>query len=203
MCSLFGWSIRWCWKLCFSGTIPQSYLRVCLPDYSPHFGSNKTLAYSRYIDYFHKHLNSYDHQGLWENRAINLGNPLKPWSHLVSFILLDSPQSSHDLRHSSVGGPQPQLDPNKGKGSLPSPMWIQATKAFNKRHACIQPCTKRIKGIWLGPLLQGAPFAGRAEDIGREMTLDLGGQELCSSWKKTWNRKWRVKQGWGYCWRAD
>ena len=37
------------------GAVSQSNLGSCLPDYSPQFGSNKTLLYSCYrlfIDYF-------------------------------------------------------------------------------------------------------------------------------------------------------
>ena len=33
------------WKPCFSREIPQSYLRGCLPGWSPRFGSNQTLFY--------------------------------------------------------------------------------------------------------------------------------------------------------------
>lgn len=49
----------------------------------------------------------------------------------------------------------------------------------------------------LGPLLRGGLFAGRAEHRGREMTLDLGGQELCSHERKPVNRKWRGEAGMG------
>ena len=45
-----------CWKPCFFGAVPLSYLRGCLPGYRPQTGSNKTLFYSYFrlfIDYFH------------------------------------------------------------------------------------------------------------------------------------------------------
>ena len=63
------------------------------------------------------------------------------------------------------GVTQAQLDPNQEKGHLKPLMLIQATQKWNQHHAFTQPCTKEwksVKGMWLGLLLQGALFAGRA-----------------------------------------
>ena len=56
-CSWFWQDIILCWKPCFSGAVPQSFLRPgYLLGFSPQFGSYKTLFSSYYrlfIDYFH------------------------------------------------------------------------------------------------------------------------------------------------------
>lgn len=110
------------------------------------------------------------------------------------------------------GGPQGQLDPSQEKGSLRSLILIQATKAFNELAcACIQLCTRDGRGqrMWLGPLLQGALFAGRGpkctgreEKIGDKRQRALVFQEgnsssrngivkrvgvLVKSWPRLWN----------------
>ena len=42
-CSLLRQDTKLCWKPCFLGAIPQSYLKGCLPGRGPQFGSNKIL----------------------------------------------------------------------------------------------------------------------------------------------------------------
>ena len=103
--------------------------------------------------------------------------------------------------HFPVLGPPTQQDPKQKRG-LKSLMLIQATQALDKQGACVQSCTngwKGIKRMWLGPfskeLLESSLFAGRAELAGREVIRDVRGQELCSSRRKTWSRKWRG-EGW-------
>ena len=84
-------------------------LRRCLPDYNPQFDSKKTLSYSYqrlFIDYFYGHLHSLVHQGPRELGAIKLKTLLTP-SLSSCTTLLDSPQSAHHLRHSSMGTPKP------------------------------------------------------------------------------------------------
>lgn len=110
----------------------------------------------------------------WTHRSqkgCKTGGPIQTLLPPSPLTFLSSPQSALDLRRFSVGGPQGQLDPSQEKGSLRSLILIQATKAFNEPCACIQLCTKgwkRAKEMWLGPLLQGALFAGRAKCTGRE-----------------------------------
>ena len=118
-------------------------------------------------------------------RDVKLGAPLRSCS-LPVLLHTQLPTVCTYLRHSSVRGTQGQLGPNQEKGSLRSLRWIQATKAFNKPRACIQPCTKGWKGMWLGPLHRGALFAGRAERIGREGKQEIWDKELSSSGREIW-----------------
>lgn len=157
VCSLLGWGAGLCQTPCFNGAAPQSSLRRCLPDYNPQFGSNKTLSYfyqRLFTDYFYGHLHSLVHQGPRELGAIKLKTLLPP---SLSFCTTWLPTACTLLETLQCGDPQAQLDPSQEKGSLTSLMWIQTTQAWNKHWACVQTCTKdwkRIKGMWLGSLLQ-------------------------------------------------
>ena len=91
------------------------------------------------------------------NTSCKTWDPTQPCSLLV--LLHDStPHSLHPTWDTPVWGPSSSAVPQPGEGSLTSLMWIQTTQAWNKHRACIQPCTKGWKRMWLGPLLLGAVF---------------------------------------------
>ena len=80
------------------------------------------------------------------SRRCETGGPTQTLLPPSPLTLLNSPQSVHDLRHSSVGTPQAQLDTNQETGNLTSDANSSIT-ALNKHRTCVQPCTKGWKRV--------------------------------------------------------
>ena len=151
--ALFAWGVRLCWKPCFSRAVPQSSWRGGLLSYSLQCESSKTFP--SLLCFLIISRDTWVH---WSSRT--LSRTRDPHTLLLPpspLIRLNSPQPAPDLRHSIVGDPQAQLDPNQEKGSLQSLMWIQATKVLNNCHVCSQPCLAQRDGIGS----QGVCFLGR------------------------------------------
>lgn len=170
----FAWGVRLCWKPCFSRAVPQSSWRGGLLSYSLQCESSKTFP--SLLCFLIISRDTWIH---WSSRTPSrTGDPhtlLLPPSPLTR---LNSPQSAPDLRHSSVGDPQGQLDPNHEKGSLQSLMWIQATKVLNNCHVCRQPSTKAWNRI------PRSLFSGKTEHQGRKGKYVERGQKHYISQKE-------------------
>ena len=178
--ALFAWGVRLCWKPCFSRAVPQSSRRGGLLSYSLQCESSKTFP--SLLCFLIISRDTWVH---WSSRTLSrTGDPhtlLLPPSPLSR---LNSPQPAPDLRHSIVGDPQAQLDPNQEKGSLQSLMWIQATKVLNNCHVCSQPCTKGWNRI------PRSLFSGKTEHQGRKgKHVERGQKHYVSQKEKI--RSWR------------
>ena len=144
MCALFAWGVRLCWKPCLSRAGPQSSRRGGLLSYSPQCESNKTFP--SLLCFLIIFRDTWIH---WSSRTLSrTGDPLTLLLLPSPLIRINSPQPAPDLRHSSVGDPQAQLNPNQEKGGLQSLMWIQATKALNMCRVCTQPLYGMVVKGW-------------------------------------------------------
>ena len=105
-------------------------------EYNPQFGSNKMFPYSHYrlfIDYFFGCLNFWSPRTL-RSRGCATRGPTQTLLPPSPLALLNSPQSAHDLRLSSVGRPQAQLDPNQEEGNLTSDVNSSSTNIESASH---------------------------------------------------------------------
>lgn len=167
-------------------------------EYNPQFASNKMLPYSHYrlfTDYFFGCLNFWWPRTL-RGRGCETGGPTQTLLPPSPLTLLNSLQSTHDLRDSIVGGPQAQLDPNQEEGNLTSDINSSST-ALNKHRTCVQPCTKgwkRVNGKVSSLSSSSRSSVCWAHRQGGKR--DVRGKELQSSGRKTREREveW---------WRAD
>ena len=159
MWALFGWGVRLRWKPCFNGAASQSYrdtvslaivLSLAQIKLFPIPITDSLLIIS--VDtWIHLIIKDPEKCGLWDSGPHLTLLPPSP------LLWLESPQSARDLTHSSVGDPKPSCAWIKRRGVLKSLMLIlaanalifitsaTATKAANKHHACVQPCTKGWK----------------------------------------------------------
>ena len=167
-----------------------------LQGHCPQFGSKKTLFYFSYvlfIDPFCGHLRLRTLQ----NMSCKTWDPAQPCS--LPVLLPDStPHSLHVTRDTPVWGPSSSAVPQPGEGSLTWLMWIQATQTLNKHCALLS--LERLMGEDKGGVTWSSSrssVAGRAEHRDGEVILDVSGQELCSSWRKSREQEveWRGGDG--------
>ena len=168
-----------CWMTCFSRAVPQNYrdtvsLAAALNLAQRKFFPISVMYFSLIIS-----VDTWD-QGPWKIRAVRLEIPLNPAPSQSSYMTR-LPTVCTWPETPQCGDLQAQLYP-----SLTCLMWIQATQTLNKHCALLS--LEQLMGEDKGDVTWSSwrsSVAGRAEHRDREVILDVRGQELCSSRRKS------------------